>query len=190
MSTTENTEAAPTAPEVEAIVESIKRGDDPYVVPEELLVEPEAPKQVNPSLYNQILSMKVGEKLKLALKGNKEARTILVRDPNRLIQRFVLQNPRLTDEEVLAIAKNRGIDQDLLRKIAEHRNWPRNYQIRLALVTNPKTPLGTALPLVSQLGERDLRFVAKSKNVSATVVTQARRLLFNREKKLGQRMEG
>jgi hypothetical protein len=186
----DTTETEPQAHEIEAIAETIKRGEDPYVVPEELLIEPEAPKPVPPSLYNLILQMKVGEKLKLALKGNKEARTILVRDANRLIQRFVLQNPRLSEEEVLAIAKNRSIDQELLRKIGEHRSWPRNYQIRLALVTNPKAPLAVALPLVGQLGERDLRFIAKSKNVSVTVVTQARRLLFNREKKLGERMGG
>ncbi len=176
--------------ELDAIAEAIKKGDDPYVVPEEMLVEPEEAKKVNPSLYNQIQQMKVGEKLKLALKGNKETRTILIRDPNRLIQRFVLQNPRISDEEILALAKNRSLDQELLRKIGEHRNWPRNYQIRLALVTNPKAPLATALPLVNQLGERDLRVIAKSKNVSGTVVTQARRLLFNREKKLGERMGG
>jgi len=187
-----STEApAPTqAQELEAIAESIKRGDDPYAVPEEMLVEPEEGKPVNKSLYIEILQMKVGEKLKLALKGNKEARSILIRDPNRLIQRFVLHNPRISDDEVLAIAKNRNLDQEILRKIGDHRKWPQNYQIRLALVTNPKTPLATALPLINQVGERDLRFIAKSKNVSATVVTQARRLLFNREKKLGERMGG
>jgi hypothetical protein len=179
-----NTEAQ----ELEAIAETIVRGEDSYVVPEEMLVEPEEYKPINKSLYAQIVTMKVGEKLKLALKGNKEARTILIRDPNRLIQRFVLSNPRISDDEVLAMARNRNLDQELLRKIGEHRNWPRNPQIRLALVTNPKTPLATALPFVNQLPERDLRSLAKSKNVSATVVTQARRLLFNREKKLGQRM--
>ncbi len=187
---TETTEPELQPHEIEAIAETIKRGEDSYIVPEEMLVEPEDPKPINPSLYSQIIRMKVGEKLKLALKGNKEARTILIRDANRLIQRFVLQNPRLSEDEVLAMAKNRSIDQELLRKIGEHRTWPRNYQIRLALVTNPKTPLATSLPMVGQLGERDLRFISKSRNVSATVVTQARRLLFQREKKLGERMGG
>ena len=155
-----------------------------------MLVEPEAGQPVNKSLYNQILHMTVGERLKLALKGNRDARTILIRDPNRLIQRFVLQNPRITDDEILALAKNRNLDHELLRKIGEHKNWARNYQVRLALVTNPKTPLATALHFVNRSAERDLRFLAKSKNVSATVVTQARRLLFNRDKKLGERMGG
>jgi hypothetical protein len=168
---------------VEAIAESIQRGDDPYIVPEEMLVEPEPDKPVNKSLYNQIVHMKVGERIKLALKGNRDARMILIRDPQRLIQQFVLQNPRITDEEVIAIARNRNLDTDLLRKIGDHKHWPRNYQVKLALVTNPKTPLATALHFVSSLMERDIRFVAKSKNISSTIVSQARRLIMQREKK-------
>ena len=68
------------------------------------------------------------------------------------------------------MAKNRNIDAELLRKIGDHKQWPRNYQVRLALVTNPKTPLATAMHFVSSLHERDIRLLAKSKNVSATVV--------------------
>jgi hypothetical protein len=169
--------------EVEAIAESIEHGDDPYTVPEEMLVEPEPDKPVNKSLYNQIANMTVGERVKLALKGNREARMILIRDPNHLIQHFVLQNPRITDDEVLAIARNRNLDTDLLRQMGEHKHWPRNYQIKVALVTNPKTPLATALRFVSSLMERDVRFLAKSKNVSSVIATQASRMLMQREKK-------
>lgn len=167
--------------QLQAIVEEIERGEDPYVVPEEMLVEPEKLAPVNKSLYSTILAMPVGEKIKLALRGNRDARSILIRDPNRLIQRFVLQNPRLTEEEVIAIARNRNIEGELLRRIGEHKYWPRNYQVRLSLVTNSKTPLATVLHFVGTLMERDLRFLAKSKNVSTTVVTQARRLLAQRE---------
>jgi len=167
--------------ELEEIALSIERGDDPYVVPEELLDEPEPGKPVNQSLYNQILHMNVGERLKLALKGNRDARMILVRDPNRLIQRFILMNPRITDDEILMLARNRNLDMELLRKIGDHKYWTRNYQVKLALVSNPKTPLATALHFVNTLQERDIRFLAKSKNVSATVVAQARRWLMQRE---------
>jgi len=166
-----------------AIAESVERGDDPYTVPEEMLVEPEPDKPVNKSLYNQIVEMKVGERVKLALKGNREARAILIRDPNRLIQRFVMQNPRITDDEVIMIARNRNLDADLLRHIGEHKHWARNYQIKLALVTNPKTPLATALHFVSSLAERDIRFLAKSKNISSTIAGQARRMVMQRDKK-------
>ena len=166
--------------DLEAIAESVERGDDPYVVPEEMLHEPEEGKPVNKSLYGQILTMTVGERIKLALKGNRDARLILIRDPNRLIQRFVLQNPRISDEEVIGIARNRNLDTDLLRIIGDHKGWGRNYQVKLALVTNPKTPLATALHFVGSLMERDIRLLAKSKNVSATVVSQARRILMQR----------
>jgi hypothetical protein len=168
-------------PDIEAIAAEIERGDDPYVVPEEMLVEPEKGTPLNKSLYAQILTMKVGEKIKLALKGNRDARAILIRDRNQLIQRFILQNPRLSDEEVISIARNRSLEGDLLRRIGDHKYWPRNYQVRLALVTNSKTPLATVLHFIGTLTERDLRFLAKSKNVSATVVSQARRLLAQRE---------
>jgi hypothetical protein len=168
--------------DLQAIAESVERGDDPYVVPAELLAEAEPNAPVNKSLFAQILQMSVGERIKLALKGNRDARMILIRDTNRLIQRFVLQNPRLTEDEVVTIARNRNLDVDLLRKIADNKRWPRNYHVRHALVTNPKTPLANALHFVGTMMERDLRLLAKSKNVSATIAAQARRLLMQRKK--------
>jgi len=168
--------------EIAAIAERVERGDDPYEVPGELLVEPEEGKPVNKSLYGQILTMKVGERIKLALRGNRDARMILIRDSNRLIQRFVLLNPRITDDEVIMVARNRNVDADLLRIIGDHKAWPKNYQVRLGLVSNPKTPIAIALHFVSSLGERDLRSLAKSKNVSSAVVSSARRLLLQRGK--------
>ncbi len=169
------------ADELEAIAASIERGDDAYVVPQEFIDEPEEGTPVNKSLYQQILNMAIGERIKLALRGNREARSILVRDPNRLIQRFVLQNPRITDDEIAMVARNRNTDVELLRKIGEHKNWPRNYQVRLALVSNPKTPMATAIHFVGSLQERDIRLLAKSKNVSTTVSSQAKRIIFQRE---------
>ena len=78
--------------------------------------------------------MAVIEKIKLALKGNKDARTLLLRDPNRTIRRFVLQNPRTTDEEIVALVRNRGTEDDLLRVVAGRREWVKQYQIKLGLV--------------------------------------------------------
>jgi hypothetical protein len=174
---------SPEIEDLEAIARSIERGEDPYVVPGDLLEEPEKGQPLSKSLYAQILEMPVGERIKLALKGNRDARMILIRDTNRLIQRFVLQNPRISDEELIMIARNRNVEGEVLRLIGEHKNWPRNYQVRLGLVTNSKTPLATALHYVGTLSERDLRFLAKSKNVSATVVSQARRLLAQKERR-------
>lgn len=163
--------------ELETIAAEIERGEDKIDVPGEMLIEPEKTELINKSLYAKIASMTVGEKLKLALRGNREARALLIRDSNRMIARFVLKNPRITEDEVAGIARNRNIDSEVLRIIGDHKIWPRNYQVRHGLVTNPKTPLATAIHFVGLLSERDMRFLAKSKNVSQTVVVQARRIL-------------
>ena len=88
-----------------------------------------------------------------------------------------MQNPRLTDGEVLAVTHNRTADDELLRTISERREWMRNYQVRLGLATNPKTPIAVALKQLSALGERDIRALAKSRNVPQAVAMQARRIL-------------
>jgi hypothetical protein len=169
------------ASQIEAVVASIEAGDDAIAVPGELLVEPEGKRAAPPqSLWAQILGMGVAEKLKLALRGNKDARTILLRDGSKLIRRFVLQNPRISDSEVISVARNRSADEDLVRTIAQRREWMRNYQVRLALATNPKTPLVIAMKQVSSLDDRDLRMLAKSKNVPQAVAAQARRLLMTK----------
>jgi hypothetical protein len=164
--------------EAAAVVQAIEAGADTIAVPAELLTEPEGT-QARPSqnLYARILAMGVPEKLKLALRGNRDARLILARDGSRLVRRCVLQNPRITDSEIVAVARNRNADEELLRRIADTREWIRNYQVRLALATNPKTPLPIAIKQVSTLSERDIRQLAKSKNVSQTVAAQARRLV-------------
>ena len=169
------------ASQIDAVVRAIEAGDDAIAVPVELLNEPEDKAAAPPqTLWAQILTMGMAEKLKLALRGNKDARNILLRDGSKLIRRFVLQNPRISDMEVIAVARNRSADEDLVRTIAERREWLRNYQIRLALAGNPKTPLVIALKQVSTLDDRDLRTIAKSKNVPQAVGAQARRILLTR----------
>jgi hypothetical protein len=169
--------------QAEALVKAVQAGEDTVAVPSELTEEeaPGAPADAaKQSLYAQILLMSMGERIKLALRGNKDARTILLRDTNKLIRRFVLLNARITDGEVIAIARTRNSDDDMLRLITGRREWMRNYEVRLALTTNPKTPLPVALRQVATLTERDLRTLAKSKNVPEAVAAHARRLLFAR----------
>ena len=163
-----------------ALAEEIQQGRDTIVVPEELVEDPAAGARPGVNLLTQIRAMGVAERLKLALTGNRDARTLLLRDANRLVQRFVLQNPRITDEEIVALAKNRNADGDLLHGICRRKEWVSNYQVRLALTTNPKTPLALAVRYVPTLLPRDLRALAKSKNVAAAVCGAARRLVIGR----------
>jgi hypothetical protein len=166
--------------ELAALAEDIQQGRDTIVVPEELLAERGPVGLAPPNLLTQLRTMTLAERLKLALRGNRDARTLLLRDANRMVQRFVLQNPRLTDEEIIALAKNRNIEREILEGICRRKEWVSNYQVRLALATNPKTPLAMAVRFVPTLLPRDLRALAKSRNVPAAVNGMAKRLVIDR----------
>lgn len=125
------------------------------------------------SLYQKIQTMSVSEKLDLARKATKEARTILVRDSNKLVQLAVVNSPKITESEILAIASNRQVTDEVLKEIGMNREWLRNYQVRLALVNNPKTPLSIAMAQISYINQRDLALLAKSKGVPRPIVIAA-----------------
>lgn len=163
-------------PEVAAVLE----GRDRIQLEEDMLAEGAAAGAVRESLFMRVRKLPVPARVKLALTGNKEARNILARDPVKLVQACVLRNPRFTLEEALAMAKNRSLAAELLRTIAEQKDWVRNYSVRLALVQNPKTPLQIALGLLNGVQERDMRLLAKSKNVSSVLQAQARRNILRR----------
>jgi hypothetical protein len=128
------------------------------------------------SLYHRILEMGVAEKIKLAFLGSKEARDILVRDPNKLVAVAVVKSPKIQESEIESISKSKHVAEDVLRQIAGTKEWVKSYNIKLNLTSNPKTPLPIAMKFLAHLRELDLRRLAKSKNVSSVLATQARRL--------------
>lgn len=129
------------------------------------------------SLFQEIQDMTVSEKLDFARKCSKEGRAILIRDSNKLVQMAVIASPKITDSEVLSIANNRQINEDVLRHIAGDREWMKNYQVKVALVNNSKTPLPIAMKLVTALNQKDLASLAKSKSVARALVIAAHRRL-------------
>ncbi len=162
-----------------AVAEQVAAGTDGITVPTDLVEEP--PPTARPpekALWAKIRLMNVAEKVKLALRGNKDARAILLRDTNKIIPRLVLQNPRLSEEEILMLAKDRNTDEEVLRTVADSREWTKIYAVRVALVENARTPLPKALKLLLTLDEREISRLAKSKSVPSTIATQARRILF------------
>lgn len=142
----------------------------------------QAPKveQRTQSRYQEIKDLPVPEKIKLALSGDKEARNILVKDSNRQVQEAVLDSPRITEPEIAAIANSRNVGDDILRKIAINREWMKNYQVRLALVNNPKTPLTIGLKILGTLMISDLKRLSKSKGVSSVLTSAAARALIKK----------
>ena len=121
--------------------------------------------------------MSVFQKIKLARVGNKEARGLLIRDRNKVVSTSVLASPKLTDTEVVGFSQSRGLSDDILRIIARNREWTKNYKVKHALATNPKCPQPVAIRFLAYLQDKDLRRIMKSRDVSAAIATQARRLL-------------
>lgn len=128
------------------------------------------------TIMQKIQGMSVPEKIRLALWGNKEVRSILIKDSSKAVRNAVLSSPRITESEILQIANSRNTDEDVLRQIAKNKNWMKNYGIIMALVTNPKTPLSLSLGLLSRLREKDLSFLSKNKNIPSALQREARRL--------------
>ena len=103
------------------------------------------------SLIQKISNMTVVERIQLAIKGPREARTSLIRDSNKIIQRAVLQSPRLTETDVESFASMTNLSADILRIIAANRGFMKNYVIVRNLTNNPKMPLDISLRLLLRL---------------------------------------
>ena len=129
------------------------------------------------NLFAIVQKMSVLQKIKLARLGGKEARSLLVRDRNKIVATSVIQSPKITQQEIATFAQSRNISDEILRLISVNREWTRNYQIKLALATNPKTPLSSAIKFLNYLQDKDLKVVMKSRDVPAAISTHARRLL-------------
>ena len=128
------------------------------------------------SVINRIMKMGMKDRVKLAMKGDREARNILIRDPNRIVCQAVVNNPRITEQEVEKIAAMRSVTEDVLRQLATNRQWSRSYSIVHNLARNPRTPIANVLSILTRLQGRDLDALSKNKNVSDAVRRQALRL--------------
>jgi hypothetical protein len=128
------------------------------------------------SLIRRIMFMTVKDRVRLGIKGDRETRGILVRDANRIVATAVMHNPRLTDHEVENIAAMRTVAEEVLRIIGMNRAWARSYPIIHNLVRNPRTPMATAVQILSRIRTKDLKSITMNRNVSEAVRRQAYRL--------------
>ena len=162
--------------------------DDPEGLPDEGLEEApegetlEAKEERSQTLSAVIQNLSVIEKIKLARFGNAEARSLLVRDSNKIIATAVVRSPKIAEPEVLAFAKARNLSDEVLRIISNSREWTRIYAVQYALATNPKTPRGAALKFLIYLSDRDLRSIMRSRDVPGPISQQAKRLLVRKGK--------
>ena len=128
------------------------------------------------SLIRRIMFMNVKDRMKLAMKGDREARGILIRDSNKIVCSAVVKNPRITEQEVENISSMRTVADEVLRLIAMNRSWARQYPIIHNLARNPRTPIPTAMNIMPRIRTKDLQQLSQNRNVSEAVRRQAYRL--------------
>jgi len=129
------------------------------------------------SVLQRISSLNVAEKVRLALRGTKEERAILIRDSNRLVAAAVVNSPKITLSEIESIASMRSVDEEVLRLIGTGRDWVQSITVATNLVKNPKTPLAMALKLLPRLSRQQIQHLSRDKNVAEALQRTANRMV-------------
>jgi hypothetical protein len=132
-------------------------------------------------VFQQVALMSIKDRVMLAIKGTREARIILVRDPNRIIATAVLRNPRLTDLEVEYMSSLKSVPEEVLRQIGQNRAWTRSYTVIHNLIRNPRTPIALSLGFLNRIQTRDLRSLSTNKNIPDVIRTTAHRMFTKRQ---------
>jgi hypothetical protein len=127
------------------------------------------------STVAKLAKMGFTQRLKAAVKGTREMRSILIRDPNKMISAAVLSSPKLAEPEVEAYSRMANVSDDVLRIIAHNRRWMKNYNILLGLVKNPKTPVAMSLNMMNRLNDRDMTQLSVDRNVPEPLRIAARK---------------
>jgi hypothetical protein len=129
------------------------------------------------SAVQKLYRLNAAEKMITALKGTREERAILVRDPNRIVAAAVLGSPKVTDAEIESFASMKNVSDAVLRQIGNHRDWTKRYGVISNLVRNPRTPLAISLGMVSRLNPKDIKSIAVDRNVPEAIRKQAQRFV-------------
>jgi hypothetical protein len=172
-------EPAPTEELAEPPVDLASLSPDEAVI--QILSEDERADQEKVNVVQEIYRLNTAQKVIMALKGSREQRTVLVRDPNRMVATAVLGSPRLTEAEVESFAGMRNISDEILRQIGMHRDWTKKYAVVANLVKNPRTPIGVSLSMVSRLNPRDIRGLTTDRNVPEVIRKQAQKFVKNQQ---------
>ena len=130
---------------------------------------------VRVSLQSYISTLSVPQKMELAAKGNREVRLILSRDANSMVARAVANSPLTSESDVVAYAGSALTNEDILRTIAESREWSKSIRVKSLLVSNPRTPPAVAMRFLGHLPVADLNQLARNRNISMIIRREARR---------------
>jgi hypothetical protein len=137
--------------------------------------------EISLSLTQRVMRLRTNQKIILAIKGGKEERTLLIRESNRLVQVNVIRNGRITEGEVAYIAQMRSVNDEVLRIIAQNRDWMKKYTIAKNIVQNPRTPLAIALNHLKRMHEFDLKLMSSDRNLAELLRREARRMVAHKD---------
>jgi hypothetical protein len=137
--------------------------------------EEPADDEARASTVQKIASLNIAQRMTLAMKGSREERAVLIRDPNKIVAVAVLSSPKLSETEVESIAKMANVSDEILRMIGFSRAWTKNYAVVHALVRNPKTPVAVSMNFLARLSDKDLRNLSTNRNVPDVVRVSARK---------------
>jgi hypothetical protein len=121
------------------------------------------------SALQKISKLDIKGRIQLAMKGNKEERSLLIRDGTKIVALAVLESPKITDGEVERYAGQKNVLEAVLRHIPMKRRFIKQYPVVRALTSNPRTPIDVSLGLIKHLLMQDLRHLSGNKEVSDTV---------------------
>ena len=169
--------AAP-APDVDAPL--VEAEGAPVDAEGALVEDPDASKQ---GTVQKLALMSVVERMRVAMKGTREERAVLIRDPNKLVSVSVLSSPKLTETEIEGFAKMTSVSEETLRIVGTTRAWIKAYGVVSALARNPKTPLAVSLNLVQRLNERDLKILSLDRNIQEPLKLAVRKRLVSPDRR-------
>lgn len=158
---------------IEGAGPAAESSDDPLLELEDTDPAPEDSEE-DPKI---LATLPIMRRMKLAMKGTREQRAQLIRDPNKLVASAVLSSPKLTVAEVEAFAKMANVSEDVLRVISTNRSWIKGYGVVFGLTRNPKTPPAVSMRLLPRLNERDMKMLSMDRNVPEAVRLAARKFM-------------
>jgi len=142
------------------------------------------------TLIQRINNMSVVQKIKAALTGNMETRSILIRDANKIISRAVLQSPKISDTEAESYAAAKNVSEEVLRLISMNRKFMKSYVVMRALINNPRAPIDVTMPLLARMNERDLKGLSLNRNVPEVIRSMAIKSIKQREEASKPKLPG
>ncbi|HET9742186.1 MAG TPA: hypothetical protein VFQ00_05495 [Terriglobales bacterium] len=128
------------------------------------------------STLQKLARMNVGERIKVAMLGSKEERSILIRDGSRLVSSAVLSSPKVSEAEVETFASMKNVRENVLRDIGRSHKFMKSYVVLRNLCSNPRTPLDVSLGLMKNLLAPDLKVLSTNKNIPETLRRMAMKL--------------